>query len=97
MSRLPDRTRPRRTPGRSAATAAARAAWWAGAALVAGGCSGALETGYVPRPLGASPTERRGYYASPFTPEAQAAAQSQNNPAGDVQSMRKPGGGYRGP
>ena len=61
------------------------------------GCSNALETGYVPRTLGATSAERRGYYASPFTPEATAAAQSQNDPTSDVRSMRKPGGGYRGP
>jgi len=45
------------------------------------GCSNALETGYVPRALGASSTERRGYYASPFTPEAAAAQQAHT---GDV-------------
>lgn len=65
--------------------------------LTLAGCSSSLETGYVPRPLGATATERRGYYASPFTPEAAAAAQTQTDPAGDVRSMRKPGGGYRGP
>ena len=61
------------------------------------GCSTTLETGYVPRPLGSSSTERRGYYASPFTPEAAAAAQVQNDPSSDIRSTRKPGGGYRGP
>jgi hypothetical protein len=45
------------------------------AAAAAGGCSLQLETGYKYRPLGASPTERRAYYASPFTPEAAAAEQ----------------------
>ena len=61
------------------------------------GCNSTLETGYVPRPLGSSSTERRGYYASPFTPEAAAAAQAAGNPTADIQSQRKPGGGYRGP
>jgi hypothetical protein len=37
------------------------------------GCGTELETGYKPRVLGASDAERRAYYASPFTPEAQAA------------------------
>ena len=37
------------------------------------GCNSTLETGYKPRRLGASPTVRRSYYASPFTPEARAA------------------------
>jgi len=43
------------------------------ALLPALGCSNTLETGYKPRKLGASNTERRSYYASPFTPEARAA------------------------
>ena len=37
------------------------------------GCKQGLETGYEPRSLNASSTVRRGYYASPFTPEAKAA------------------------
>ena len=37
------------------------------------GCKSDLVTGYEPRRLGDSPTERRGYYASPFSPEARAA------------------------
>jgi hypothetical protein len=36
------------------------------------GCSNTLETGYKPRPLGASLAMRRSYYASPFSPEARA-------------------------
>ena len=52
------------------------------------GCSSKLETGYEPRALGASPTERRGYYASPFTPEATVAPQAQ---ADDMRNMRRPG------
>jgi hypothetical protein len=54
-----------------------------------GGCSNTLETGYTPRPLGVSSTERRGYYASPFTPEAAAAQQSKIDPYGDS-GFRKP-------
>ncbi|QOV91574.1 hypothetical protein [Humisphaera borealis] len=61
------------------------------------GCNSTLETGYVPRPLGTSSTERRGYYASPFTPEAAAAAQASGDPTADIRNNRKPGGGYRGP
>lgn len=40
------------------------------------GCSRGttLETGYVVRPLSASPTEIRGFYAERFTPEARAAS-----------------------
>jgi hypothetical protein len=37
------------------------------------GCKPGLETGYQPRSLNSSQTVRRGYYASPFTPEAKAA------------------------
>ena len=37
------------------------------------GCQEGLETGYKPRPLNSSHTVRRGYYASPFSPEAKAA------------------------
>lgn len=37
------------------------------------GCKQGLETGYQPRSLNSSSTVRRGYYASPFTPEAKAA------------------------
>ena len=59
------------------------------------GCSNALETGYVPRALGASSTERRGYYASPFTPEAVAAQQSKaSDTSNDLHSAHRPGG-YR--
>ena len=40
------------------------------AAGAGGGCRSKLETGYEPRRLGASPAERRAYYAPRFTPEA---------------------------
>jgi hypothetical protein len=53
------------------------------------GCSNTLETGYVPRQLGVSSSERRGYYASPFTPEAAAAQQSKIDPYSDS-GFRKP-------
>ncbi|MBC7783117.1 MAG: hypothetical protein H7144_04695 [Burkholderiales bacterium] len=40
------------------------------------GCSNkTLETGYTYTPLGDSSTQRRGYYADPFSPEARAAQQ----------------------
>ena len=45
--------------------------------LAAAGCSSTLETGYMPRKLGASDDVRRGYYAQPFTPEAKAARKFQ--------------------
>ncbi|CAN5613847.1 hypothetical protein BH09PLA1_BH09PLA1_13290 [soil metagenome] len=41
--------------------------------LILAGCQPGLETGYQPRSLNSSTTVRRGYYASPFTPEAKAA------------------------
>lgn len=38
------------------------------------GCSSnKLETGYVYTPLGSTPTQRRAYYAGPFSPEAREA------------------------
>jgi hypothetical protein len=43
------------------------------AAAGVAGCSSTLETGYKPRLLGDSAVKQRGYYASPFTPEAKAA------------------------
>jgi hypothetical protein len=48
----------------------------AAAMAVTGACSSkqTLETGYVVRPLNASPAEIRGFYAERFTPEARAAA-----------------------
>ncbi len=39
---------------------------------VSSGCSNTLETGYKPRPLGASLAMRRSYYASPFSAESRA-------------------------
>ena len=41
----------------------------------AGGCSMELETGYKYRPLNATPVQRRGYYASPYSQEKAAAEQ----------------------
>jgi hypothetical protein len=39
--------------------------------VMACGCGDRLETGYKPRRLGDSELQRRAYYASPFSPEAQ--------------------------
>jgi hypothetical protein len=50
-----------------------RKAWWLFLLALAAGCSNQLETGYKPQSLGASSSLRRSYYASPFTPESQAA------------------------
>lgn len=98
MRSVSGKQRTTRTPrGRTAATAVLPLLMGA----AAGGCTNALETGYVPRTLGTTATERRGYYASPFTPEAAAAAQAQSqnqsDPGGDVRSMRRPGGGFGNP
>ena len=41
----------------------------------AAGCSAKLETGYEPRKIGSNETERRGFYAAPFTREAREAEQ----------------------
>jgi len=42
---------------------------------IAAGCSEKLDTGYQPRVLGASTETRRGFYAQPFSLEAQRAKQ----------------------
>lgn len=41
------------------------------------GCRTDLETGYIPRRLGASDTELRGYYARPFSRQAMEARQEE--------------------
>src|SRR5689334_3482627 len=43
------------------------------ASYCAMGCSNEMETGYKPHALNSSTTLRRGYYATPFSPEAEAA------------------------
>lgn len=56
------------------------------------GCgSRQLETGYTYTPLGASPAQRRAYYAGPFSPEARSAmmSESADSPAGGA--SRRPG------
>jgi hypothetical protein len=58
--------------------------------LAALGCSNELETGYKPVSLGASGAARRSYYASPFTPEAQAAEQDRESEI----NARRPRPGY---
>ena len=67
---------------------------WAGmvfALAVAPGCSSKLETGYEPRKLGSSSNEtRRGFYAQPFTPEARAARQYEED-FGTPGGREKPG------
>ncbi len=54
------------------------------------GCSNKLETGYEPRTIGSNETERRGYYAAPFSKEAREARQE----AGDNTDARRPTPGY---
>jgi len=54
------------------------------------GCSSTLETGYQPQRLGASSNTRRAYYASPFSAEANAAAQDKE---AEIEA-RRPRQGY---
>jgi len=54
---------------------------------ILGGCSSELETGYKPRLLNASSTDRRAYYAAPFT--AEATPSSADKSAGE--GVHKPG------
>lgn len=51
------------------------------------GCSTTLETGYEPKELGSTSAERKGYYASPFSPEA---AVSGRSTADDQRALRRP-------
>lgn len=52
--------------------------------IAAPGCGGRkLETGYQYTPLGATPVQRRAYYAGPFSPEARDALMSREG-AGDA-------------
>ena len=56
------------------------------------GCgSRQLETGYAYTPLGASPAQRRAYYAGPFSPEARNAMMSQDADAPAGSNSRRPG------
>ena len=53
------------------------------------GCSSnKLETGYVYTPLGSTPSQRRAYYAGPFSPEAREAMR--NGGGGDAAPDRRP-------
>jgi hypothetical protein len=51
----------------------------AGLAFWLAGCGYELETGYKYRPLNSTSVQRRGYYASPYSPEKSAAEQEQKN------------------
>jgi hypothetical protein len=57
-----------------------RHAFIAMAAVALAGCgSSKLETGYTPRPLNASDTERRAYYSGKYTKEAVKAEQERES------------------
>ena len=73
-------------------TTSAILVYGAAVALVAlAGCGGnELETGFKPQPLGSSAAVRRGYYASPYTPEAKAAEVERDQ----EQDLRRPKPGY---
>ena len=62
--------------------------------VVGAGCSSTLDTGYEPRRLGASDDVRRGYYAQPFTPEARAAKQYEQDYGEATPASRRPRPGY---
>lgn len=53
------------------------------------GCSNKLETGYEPIRLNASPAQRRAFYAPPFSPEARAVPDRE-----EELSARRPRPGY---
>jgi len=68
------------------------AATFAAMTLLSIGCATTMETGYQPRALNDNSTARRGYYASSFTPAAEAAAKDRN--ADQRESRPTFGGGY---
>ena len=55
------------------------------------GCSNKLETGYQPRTIGSNETERRGYYAAPFTKEAREAREKMANDFDSNAGRARPG------
>lgn len=62
------------------------------AALTIVGCgSNKLETGYVYTPLGSTPSQRRAYYAGPFSAEAREAMRSGDSTPGTDRRARRPG------
>jgi hypothetical protein len=64
------------------------------ALLLAAGCSNKLETGYEPRPLNMSLSQRRTLYADPFSNEAGDAADKDKNSTPAGLGNHQPGGGY---
>jgi hypothetical protein len=59
------------------------------AVIFVAGCETELETGYKPRPLNATSTDRRAYYAPPFTPEAVTTPEEDKPAGGD--NFHRPG------
>lgn len=55
------------------------------------GCSSKLETGYEPRTIGSNESERRGYYAAPFSKEAR---EARDRAQLDSSDSRRPRPGY---
>jgi len=55
------------------------------------GCNNKLETGYQPRTIGSNETERRGYYAAPFTKEAREAQEKASTDFGTNAGRARPG------
>jgi hypothetical protein len=61
------------------------------ATCTAGCRGGRLETGYEYTPLGQSNTQRRAYYAGPFSPEAREAQAEIRTGGDDVDRRPRPG------
>jgi hypothetical protein len=55
-----------------------------GLVLLAAGCKTTLDDGYEPRKLGASDSERRAFYASPFSPESRVPPGERSQSSGEV-------------
>lgn len=67
-------------------TIVATVAW---SLIMISGCADKLETGYVPRGLGDTESQRRAYYAAPFSPEATPADELKEGP-----NHRRPSANY---
>jgi hypothetical protein len=84
------RIAPSSLPARARSRLLPRLVWPALIAItLVTGCETELETGYKPRPLNASSTDRRAYYAPPFTPEAVTTPEEDKPAGGD--NFHRPG------
>ena len=65
--------------------------WVVCSLLAVAGCSTKLETGYEPTKLGATPVQRRGWYAPDFSVEQQAGQQDNASAPINTRGGHRPG------